>query len=316
MSKHVLVTYGSSRGGTAGIAQAIADAMRADGCTVDCKPADEVESLGGYDGVVIGGALYMGRWHRDAWRFCRQHEERLRELPVWLFSSGPLDDSASSGDISPTGQVARLMTLIGARGHITFGGRLERDAKGFIAASMAKTRAGDWRDWAQIGAWACEIATQVQLDEQAPPVLEARRPHRDWWLFALTAFTAISAFAGGGALIARPDGSALGADVSLLSASGFSTFLVPGVLLVAVVGGLHALAAVLVAARARLGSLAAFTAGIAVIVWIICELILLRETHPLQLLYAGVGVVVAARAFGEAVAASRASADRSNAYAT
>lgn len=317
MSKHVLVTYGSKRGGTAGIAQAIADAMRADGCTVDCKPADEVASLGGYDAAIIGGALYMGRWHRDAWRFCRQHEDRLRELPVWLFSSGPLDDSAGSGEVSPTGQVARLMTSVGARGHITFGGRLTPDAKGFIASRMAKTHAGDWRDWRQIRAWACEVATQIQLDEAAP--VRPRRPsplrHR-WTLVALCAFTALTAIGGGALLSARPDGSYLRAPAELLAPSGFSTFFVPGLLLLACIGGLNALAAIMVAAQAKLAAVAAFTAGVALTVWITCEMVLLRTVEPLQLGYLGVGFAVMALSFGAAVHAARATADRSSAYAT
>jgi menaquinone-dependent protoporphyrinogen oxidase len=33
------------------------------------RPAHEVAGAGGYDAVVLGGALYMGRWHADAKRF-------------------------------------------------------------------------------------------------------------------------------------------------------------------------------------------------------------------------------------------------------
>ncbi|MBB5815647.1 hypothetical protein RFN52_36505 [Streptomyces collinus] len=43
---------------------------------------------------------------------------------VWLFSSGPLDPSASERDIPPAPGVQRVMNRIGPRGHVTFGGRL------------------------------------------------------------------------------------------------------------------------------------------------------------------------------------------------
>lgn len=96
--------------------------------------------LDGYDAVFIGGALYAGRWHRDARRFVKRHPGALRERPVWLFSSGPLDGSAIEA-IPPVPQVQELPTRIGARGHVTLGGRLPADAKGFPASAMAKTHA-------------------------------------------------------------------------------------------------------------------------------------------------------------------------------
>jgi menaquinone-dependent protoporphyrinogen oxidase len=49
------------------------------------------------------------------------------------------------------------MASIGARGHVTVGGRLEPDAKGFPASAMAKKNAGDWRDREQVHAWITSI---------------------------------------------------------------------------------------------------------------------------------------------------------------
>jgi menaquinone-dependent protoporphyrinogen oxidase len=63
--------------------------------------------------------------------------------------------------IAPVPDVEALMSRIGARGHITFGGRLEPDAKGFPASAMAKTRSGDWRDPGQIVSWAREVADEL-----------------------------------------------------------------------------------------------------------------------------------------------------------
>ena len=120
----VLVTYGSRMGGTEGLALMIGDVLSHQGCEVDVWPAASVRSLAPYDAVVIGGALYNRRWHREARRFVKAHRAELRSLPVWLFSSGPLDDSAACKEIVPVPQVAQLMRQIGARGHRTFGGRL------------------------------------------------------------------------------------------------------------------------------------------------------------------------------------------------
>lgn len=157
----VLIAYGSKRGGTAGLAEMIGDELTAAGLKTVVKPAREVRSLEGFDSVVIAGALYAARWHRDARQFARRHATELRGRPVWLVSSGPLDDSAATGTIPPVKHVAKVMTQIGARGQVTFGGRLESTAKGFPAIAMAKTKAGDWRDRAHVHTWASAVAAEL-----------------------------------------------------------------------------------------------------------------------------------------------------------
>lgn len=159
----VLVTYGSKRGGTAGIAEMVAETLQQHGITASVRDTRDVGELEGFDAFVVGGALYAGRWPREAARFVKRLGKRRRDAPVWLFSSGPLDDSASSGELPPTRQVAGLMARTGARGHTTFGGRLLPDAKGFPASAMAKEHAGDWRDPGQIRRWASEIADALHL---------------------------------------------------------------------------------------------------------------------------------------------------------
>lgn len=158
----ILVAYGSKRGGTEGVADILANVLREDGADVVVGPASSVTSFEGVDAAVIGGSLYMGRWHRDAVRLVKKHTDELRRIPVWFFSSGPLgDDAEEHPDAPPVDKVAGLMDRIGARGHVTFGGVLEADAKGFIAAKMAATMAGDWRDREAIAGWAHAIAAEL-----------------------------------------------------------------------------------------------------------------------------------------------------------
>ena len=112
--------------------------LREEGLEVDLVPPNQVKRLDEYEAVVVGGALYASRWHRAAKRFVKRHTGELRERPVFFFSSGPLDDSATKKDIPPVKRVQALMERVGARGHVTFGGRLSPDAKGFPASAMAK----------------------------------------------------------------------------------------------------------------------------------------------------------------------------------
>ncbi|GAB3979449.1 flavodoxin domain-containing protein [Actinoallomurus acanthiterrae] len=157
----VLVAYGSRHGGTAEIAHWIGEELRSAGLRVDVCDARSVREVTPYHAVVLGGAVYVGRWQRDARRLARRQAHVLREMPVWLFSSGPLGGAAGEQETPPVRGVQRLAERIGARGHVTFGGRLPRDARGFPAAAMAKRVAGDYRDEKAVRAWARRIAADL-----------------------------------------------------------------------------------------------------------------------------------------------------------
>ncbi|NUT18889.1 MAG: flavodoxin [Hamadaea sp.] len=156
-----MIAYGSKRGGTAGLADMIGAELIAHGLRVDVRPAARILSVDGYKGVIVAGALYNSRWHRDARRFVNRFRSALQSIPVWLIASGPLDDSANQGTLPPVSQVAKAAAVVGARGSMTFGGRLARDAKGLVASAMAKTRAGDWRNPAQVKAFAAAVADEL-----------------------------------------------------------------------------------------------------------------------------------------------------------
>ncbi len=157
----VLIAYGSKRGSTREIAKAIGWTFEEMGLEVDVRPAAEVEDVRPYEAVVLGGAVYMNRWHRDARRFGRRFAGGLRERPVWLFSSGPLDLTAEERKIPPVTFVAKLAERIGARDHATFGGRLASHPTGYAASAMAERVAGDYRNFAEIRAWASCIGREI-----------------------------------------------------------------------------------------------------------------------------------------------------------
>ncbi|KOT86926.1 flavodoxin [Streptomyces rimosus subsp. pseudoverticillatus] len=166
--QRVLVAYGTQNGGTAGIAEEIAATLEKDGLAAEARPAADVTDVTAYDAVVLGGGLYAGRWHRDARRFARRLKAQLLKRPVWCFSSGPLDATATQKEIPPTRAVQRDMSRLQARGHTTFGGRLEPEPQGWLARSMAKRgMAHDWRDFEQIRGWAHDIAAELHQQPQA-----------------------------------------------------------------------------------------------------------------------------------------------------
>ncbi|MFH8727337.1 flavodoxin domain-containing protein [Streptomyces termitum] len=161
--KRVLVAYGSKHGATAGIADEIGRALRDDGFDTDVRPAGTVTDVGGYDGVVLGGALYAGRWNGEARRCARRNADQLRHRPVWLFSSGPVDRSAEQRDIPPVRGVARRMKQLGAREHVTFGGALTADSPDLVARALVRHgKGGDFRDPARVRAWAHRIGAALE----------------------------------------------------------------------------------------------------------------------------------------------------------
>ena len=171
----VLVTWGSKRGGTEGIARIVGEELQRAGHEVCVLPPREAGRASGFEAAVVGGALYTNRWHPAARRFVTRRQKALRAVPVWFFSSGPLDDSAGHGAIAPTRQVEIFMERVGALGHVTFGGRLSPDARGFPASAMAKKRSGDWRDFDAIRSWAAEIARALPGAKPGIPVEQPGR---------------------------------------------------------------------------------------------------------------------------------------------
>jgi menaquinone-dependent protoporphyrinogen oxidase len=157
----ILVAYATKHGSAAEISAAIVDVLREAGLDAEATPASEVRSLRHYDAVVLGSGLYSATWLRDANRFVRAHQAALRKLPVWLFSSGPLDRSADFDDIPMTPHVAETIGDLAFRGHRTFGGRLVPDAPEVAAGIIATHRTGDFRDFEAIRAWAREIAAAL-----------------------------------------------------------------------------------------------------------------------------------------------------------
>jgi menaquinone-dependent protoporphyrinogen oxidase len=286
------VTFGSKRAGTAEIAEAIAQELRGRGCDVDCVRGDDVASVAPYDAVVVGGGLYAFRWVREATRFVKRHAHDLRARPVWMFSSGPLDASAGTTEIPPGPGVRRLMARVGARSHATFGGRLERDARGFIASKMAEKHAGDWRDWDRIRGWARDIAGAVAL---APRAAGIARPRPVAILLAtLCLFTGVTAIGGGLALVAYPDGSFLHMPLSHLEHTPFASYLIPGLLLMLVVGAGALAAGLLALRRSRHAAVVGFAAGAALFLWTATEMMLLRSANWLQLGYLAIAVAMMA----------------------
>lgn len=84
----VLVLHAGFHGQTAKIAQRLASELGRQGCQAvlaDITTSD-IPSLAGYDGVVAGGAVHTGKFHRRLRQWARRHAGELSRRPSAFFS--------------------------------------------------------------------------------------------------------------------------------------------------------------------------------------------------------------------------------------
>jgi menaquinone-dependent protoporphyrinogen oxidase len=159
----VLVAYGSKMGGTAGIAERVAETLKGRGHQVTLAPAGKVPRRMAWDAAVVGSGLYAGHWRRDAVRLLKRLA-RPGEKParVWLFHSGPIGDEHADDPVALPAKVQALAASLHAEDVVTFGGRVSADAPGFVAKAMVRNNlVGDWRRLDHAEAWANSIAVEL-----------------------------------------------------------------------------------------------------------------------------------------------------------
>jgi menaquinone-dependent protoporphyrinogen oxidase len=159
----VLVAVASKYGATAEIAEAIGRALRENGVSADVRPVEQVDDLSGYTEVVLGSAVYVGRWLEPARRFVEEHADELASRPTWLFSSGPVGDPPKP-EADQAVQIEPLVSKTKARGHRLFAGKIDKGKLGFGERALTlalRVAEGDFRDWPEIAAWARTIAGAI-----------------------------------------------------------------------------------------------------------------------------------------------------------
>lgn len=159
----VLVAYASKHGSTEEIARFIADRLREQGHEARATPVQKASELSGVQAVVLGSAIYVGSWMKEAMEFVERHLSTLQSLPVWLFSVGPLGTEVQDEEEQPK-QLGELRNELRPKDHQLFFGVLDRDKLGFgerMMVKAVKAPEGDFRNWDEIGAWADAIAEEL-----------------------------------------------------------------------------------------------------------------------------------------------------------
>jgi menaquinone-dependent protoporphyrinogen oxidase len=172
MPNNVLVAYESRHGSTEAIADRIAATLRAQDVDATVMRVEDIRDADGYDGYVIGSAVYATHWLGPVKAFVHRNRALLRRHPVWLFSSGPLSNAADALAEAAPREVATIERDLEARGHTVFAGSWQRDARpiGFletlmraVPAAREALPAADYRDWPAVDAFATTVAGELKL---------------------------------------------------------------------------------------------------------------------------------------------------------
>ena len=168
MDNKILVAYATKYGATAEIAEKIGKVLRDAGLSVDVVLAHRVTDFDPYKAVLLGSAVYIGGWRREAAGFLKSNEKTLAKKQVWLFSSGPTGEGAPEAIMEGWHFPKALQPIadrIRPRDIAFFHGALYEDKIGFVENWMVKNLKapfGDFRKWDVITAWASAIADTLK----------------------------------------------------------------------------------------------------------------------------------------------------------
>jgi len=167
MPDRILVAYASRAGSTAEAAEAIGQVLRDRGADVDVRSVKDLHGVTGYDALVLGSAVRVGKPLPEAVRFAATHRDALARVPVAYFilcdtlkEDTPANREIARRYLEPLSEIKQPVSLglfAGARDL----SKLHPLLRWFLMR-VIRLAEGDWRDWEQIRAWAAHLPTRLE----------------------------------------------------------------------------------------------------------------------------------------------------------
>ena len=169
MAKKVLVAYGSFSGSTAETAVFIGKKLAEKGMTADVKPVEKIKSIEGYNAVIIGSAIMMGKMKSSVIKFAEKNREALGRVPVAVFlvcltmaKDTPENRKTASGYLDP------LKAIVKPVSEGLFPGRVRfmdlpypQKLLTFLPAFKKAVPEMDAMDWVKTEKWVNEIQAKL-----------------------------------------------------------------------------------------------------------------------------------------------------------
>ena len=158
--RNILIAYASRLGSTAEVAHAIADEIGAVAHWIG-----DIDSLAGYDAVIIGSPIRYDKWLPEATDFVDTHHRALQTIPVAAFltcltlshkSPKALQQATCYADSIATTLPHVRTADIGQFAGVLDYSKMPRRARLLARLIFAFLRVpeGDYRDWQAIRTWA------------------------------------------------------------------------------------------------------------------------------------------------------------------
>jgi menaquinone-dependent protoporphyrinogen oxidase len=173
---NVLIAFASKYGSTKEIAEHVALILRQEGLSVAVRDAESVSSLHAYNAVIVGSALYFDNWLPAATELLESFQDELAEKDVWLFSSGITGegDFREVVDWYCPEALKDIVKTIKPKDIALFGGKVDSnqlELEDWLVNPGVRVDMGDYRNWADIEAWAQGIAKRYSATVLQPQAL-------------------------------------------------------------------------------------------------------------------------------------------------